>query len=165
MGRSMNEENLDVISLAGEKLLDLAPSIRLIQDDQTQDALLNGNASAAFLYTTQVMQALAGNPSLQVVYPAEGLCFGIMAGFVPRNAPNREAAFQFLNYLLEPEISKACFEWVGCYNTNMDADSIINPSLVVPDFVTSGEIVRSVSEKANDAYNRNWIEFRAACGF
>lgn len=164
MGKSMNEENLDVIARAGEKLLRLAPNIRLIRDDNTQDALLGGEASVAFLYTSQVMQALAENPSLRVVYPEEGLGFGIMAAFVPVNAPNRTAANAFLNYILEPEVSKACFEWIGYYNTTGAADAIVDPALVVPDSVTSGEIIRNVSGEANDAYNRNWTEFRAACG-
>ena len=164
MGKSMNEEDLDVIAEAGEKLLALAPNIRLIQDDNTQDALLNGEASAAFLYTSQVTQVMAENPSLKVVYPEEGLGFGIMAGFVPVNAPNKQAAYEFLNYILEPEVSKACMEYIGYYNTTGAADDIVDPSLVVPSSVTSGEIIQNVSEAANDAYNRNWTAFRDACG-
>ena len=164
MGRSMNEEDLDVIAQAGERLLELAPNIRLIQDDNTQDALLNGEAKAAFLYTSQVTQVMAEDPSLKVVYPEEGLGFGIMAGFVPANAPNRQAANEFLSYLLEPEVSKQCFEYIGYYNTTGAADGIVDPSLVVPNSVSSGEIIRNVSEAANEAYDRNWIAFKAACG-
>ena len=73
MGESMNEEDVDVIKKTGEKLLELAPNVRLIQDDNTQNALLNGEASVAFLYTSQVTAALAENPDLKVVYPEEGL--------------------------------------------------------------------------------------------
>lgn len=69
MGRSMNEEDVDVIRETGEKLLELAPNVRLIQDDNTQNALLNGEASVGFLYTSQVTAALAENPDLTVVYP------------------------------------------------------------------------------------------------
>lgn len=164
MGRSMNEEDLDVIAQAGQRLLELAPNIRLIQDDNTQDSLLNGEAAAAFLYTSQVTQVMAEDPSLKVVYPEEGLGFGIMAAFVPVNAPNKELAYEFLNYILEPEVSKACMEYIGYYNTTGAADDIVDPSLVVPSSVSSGEIIQNVSEVANDAYNRNWTEFRAACG-
>ncbi len=164
MGKSMNEEDLDVIAQAGERLLELAPNIRLIQDDNTQDSLLNGEAAAAFLYTSQVTQVMAENPSLKVVYPEEGLGFGIMAAFVPVNAPNKQAAYEFLNFILEPEISKSCMEYIGYYNTTGAADDIVDPSLVVPSSVSSGEIIQNVSEAANDAYNRNWTEFRAACG-
>ncbi|MBE7004322.1 MAG: spermidine/putrescine ABC transporter substrate-binding protein [Ruminococcaceae bacterium] len=164
MGKSMNEEDLDVIAQAGEKLLALAPNIRLIQDDNTQNALLNGEASAAFLYTSQVTQVMAENPDLKVVYPEEGLGYGIMAAFIPVNAPNAKAANEFLRYLLEPEISKACMEYIGYVNTNGAADSIVDPALVAPDSAGSGEFIMNVSEEANDAYNRNWTAFKAACG-
>ena len=164
MGKTMNEEDPAVIAETGAKLLELAPNVRLIQDDNTQNALLNGEASVAFLYTSQVTAALAENPDLKVVYPEEGLGFGIMAAFVPSKAPNAEAANQFLNYLLEPEIAKQCIEYIGYYNTNKEADAIVAPSLVVPETVTKGEIIQNVSVEANDAYNKNWIEFKAACG-
>ena len=44
-----------------------------IQDTNTQNALLNGEASVGILYTSQVIAALAENPDLKVVYPKEGL--------------------------------------------------------------------------------------------
>ncbi len=164
MGKSMNEEDPAVIEEAGSRLLELAPNVRMIQDDNTQNALLNGEASAAFLYTSQVTAALAENPDLKVVYPEEGVGFGIMAAFVPSAAPNAEAAGEFLNYLLEPEVSKQCIEYIGYYNTNKAADELVDPSLVVPDTVSQGEIIQNVSAEANEAYNKNWIEFKAACG-
>lgn len=164
MGKSMNEEDVSVIEEAGEKLKALAPNVRMIQDDNTQDALLNGEASVAFLYTSQVTQVLSENPDLKVVYPEEGLGFGIMAGFVPSNAPNSDAAHQFLNYILEPETGAKCFDFMGYYSTNQKADEFLeNPDLAVPDTVTEGEIVQNVSEEAEAAYNKNWTEFRAAC--
>lgn len=163
MGKSMNEEDSAVIEEAGGKLLKLAPNVRLIQDDNTQNALLNGEASVGFLYTSQVTLALAENPDLKVVYPEEGLGFGIMAGFVPSDAPNSEAAFEFLNYILEPEVSAQCFDYIGYYCTTKAADEFVDPGLVVPDSVTKGEIIQNVSEEADAAYNRNWTEFKAAC--
>jgi len=163
MGESMNTEDTAVIAKAGEKLLELAPNVRMIQDDNTQNALLNGEAAAAFLYTSQVTQVLAENPDLKVVYPEEGLGFGIMACFVPSQAPNAKAAWEFLNYLLEPEVAAACFNEIGYYCTTKAADDLVNPELVVPDSVTKGEIIQNVSAEADEAYNKNWTEFKAAC--
>lgn len=163
MGKSMNEEDPEVLTEAGEKLLSLAPNVRLIQDDNTQNALLNGEASAAFLYTSQVTAALAENPNLKVVYPEEGLGFGIMAMFVPSQAPNGEAAQKFINYILTPEVAAQCIQYIGYYNTNKAADELVDPSLVVPDSVTSGEIIQNVSQEAEETHSKIWTEFRAAC--
>lgn len=163
LGKSMNDEDVDSIKETGEKLLELAPNIRLIQDDNTQNALLSGEASAAFLYTSQVTAALAENPDLEVVYPEEGLGFGIMGMFIPSDAPNKDAAYQFVDYILKPDVAAQCFDYIGYYCTNQAADDSVNPDLVVPDSVTSGEIVHNVSQEAEEQYSKNWTEFRAAC--
>ncbi len=161
--RSMNDENLDNIQKTGEKLLELAPNVRLIQDDNTQNALLNGEASVGFLYTSQVTQALLENPDLEVVYPEEGLGFGIMGMFIPSEAPDKDAAYQFIDYILRPEVAGECFNAIGYYSTNQAADEFVNENLVVPDSVSKGEIVQNISEEADTAYNQNWTEFKAAC--
>ena len=163
MGKSMNEEDVSVIEEAGQKLLELAPNIRLIQDDNTQNALLNGEASVAFLYTSQVTAALAENPDLKVVYPEEGLGFGVMGMFIPSEAPNADAAYQFVDYILRPEVAAQCFNYIGYYCTNKAADELVDESLVVPDSVTSGESIKNVSQEAEEQYNKNWTEFKAAC--
>ena len=163
MGESMNEDDVDVISRTGEKLQELAPNIRLIQDDNTQNALLNGEASVAFLYTSQVTQALKDNPDLKVVYPEEGLGFGILGTFIPSEAPNAEAANEFINYLLQPEVTAKCINSVGYYNTNKAADDLVDENLVVPDDVTKGESIENVSHEAEQEYNKIWTEFKAAC--
>ena len=163
MGKSMNEEDVDTIKEAGEKLVELAPNIRMIQDDNTQNALLNGEASVALLYTSQVTAALAEDPELKVVYPEEGLGFGVMGMFIPSAAPNAEAAYQFVDYILRPEIAAECFDYIGYYCTNKAADQLVDENLVVPDSVTSGESIKNVNAKAEEQYNKNWTEFKAAC--
>lgn len=167
MGESFNTEDLDVIRAAGDKLYDLAPNIRLISDSNTQDYILSGEVSAAFLYTSQVNTALEANPELSVAYPSEGLGFGMMAGFVPSKAPNAEAAHAFLNYILQPEISAKCFEYIGYYCTNKAAEEYISDdlkaSLVVPDSVTSGESIKNLGQEAEDLHAEIWKEFQSKC--
>lgn len=163
MGKTMNEEDPEVIAATGEKLLELAPNVRLIQNDNTQNALLNGEASVAFLYTSQVTAALAEYPELEVVYPEEGLGFGIMNMFIPSNAPSKDAAYAFVDYILRPEIAAQCFDHIGYYSTNQAADESVNPNLVAPKDVEKGEIVMNVSQEAEEAYGKIWTEFKAAC--
>ena len=54
---------------------------------------------------------------------------------------------------------------VGCgSDTNKAADSLLeNQDLVVPDSVTEGSAVENISAEADEAYNKNWTEFKAAC--
>ena len=167
LGASFNTEDLDLIQKAGDKLLELAPNIRVINDTNTQDYLISGEVAAAFMYTSQVTQALAADPDLKVAYPSEGLGFGIMAGFIPSEAPNPDAASAFLKYILQPEVSAKCFEYIGYYCTNKAAEDYISDdlkaSLVVPDSVTEGEIIQNISQEAEDLHSEIWTNFQNAC--
>ena len=58
LGKSYNTENLDDIRAAGERLLALAPNIRLIRDNKLEDELVSGEIDAAVMYTSQVTAAL-----------------------------------------------------------------------------------------------------------
>lgn len=164
LGQDFNDQDVDDIKKTGEKFLELAPNVRLIQDDNTQNALLNGEASVGFLYTSQVTAALQENPDLKVVYPEEGLGFGVIGMFIPSQAPDNDEAYQFVDYILQPENAAKCFDYIGYYCTNKAADSLLeNQDLVVPDAVTEGFSVENVSAEAEEQYNKNWTEFKAAC--
>lgn len=164
LGQDFNDQDVDDIKKTGDKLLELAPNVRLIQDDNTQNALLNGEASVGFLYTSQVTAALQENPDLKVVYPEEGLGFGVIGMFIPSQAPDNDEAYQFVDYILQPENAAKCFDYIGYYCTNKAADSLLeNQDLVVPDAVTEGFSVENVSAEAEEQYNKNWTEFKAAC--
>ncbi|MBR5519765.1 MAG: spermidine/putrescine ABC transporter substrate-binding protein, partial [Clostridia bacterium] len=122
MGESYNITDVAKIEAAGEKLKALAPNIRLIKDDYIQDDLLSGEIDAAVMYTSQVTMAMMTNPDLKVVFPEEGIGFGIMAMFIPSQAPDSDAAHAFIEYILDPAVSAKCYEWLGYYCTNAAAD-------------------------------------------
>ncbi|MGN0348803.1 MAG: spermidine/putrescine ABC transporter substrate-binding protein [Roseburia sp.] len=167
MGESFNTEDLDVIQAAGDKLLELAPNVRVINDSNTQDYLITGEVGAAFLYSSQVSAALMAREDLAVVYPEEGLGFGIMGGFIPSNAPNAEAAYAFIDYLLDAEVSAKCFEYIGYYCTNKAAEAFISDEMkdliVLPEGAAQGESIQNVSQEAEDLHGEIWNQFKNAC--
>lgn len=167
MGESMNTEDLNTIRAAGDKLLQLAPNIRVINDSNTQDYVVSGEVAAAFLYTSQVSAALNAREDLKVVYPKEGLGFGIMAGFIPSEAPNAEAAYAFIDYINRPENAAKCFEYIGFYCTNKAADALISEEMqkliVLPEGSAEGEIIQNISQEAEDLHAEIWNQFKSAC--
>ena len=168
MGESYNTEDTATIEAAGKKLLELAPNIRLIKNYNVQDDLLSGEVGAAVMYTSQVTLAMLTDPTLKVVYPTEGVGFGIMGTFVPSKAPHPEAAHAFIDYVLRPEVSAQCFEYMGYYCTNQAARDLINaaykPFLLLPDNIGETEMIQPIAAAAEEAHNRVWTEFKTACG-
>lgn len=167
MDESFNTTDLAVIEKAGEKLLKLAPNVRVINDSNTQDFILSGEVAAGFFYSSQVVAAKMANADLKIVYPKEGLGFGIMAAFIPSQAPNAEAAYAFLDYINQPENAAKCYEYVGYYCANKAAEELISEDmrefLVLPADAAAGEIIRNVTTEAEELHSKIWSEFRNAC--
>jgi spermidine/putrescine-binding protein len=169
LGQSYNTNDIAVIRQAGEMLLDLAPNIRLIRDDLLQEELLSGEIAVAVMYTSQATAAKLANPGLEVVFPAEGIGFGIMGSFIPSNAPNADAAYAFLNYILDPERGAACFEYLGYYSTFSASDPSISDEyksfLTLPEgFNVDMEMIQNIGAEAEEEHSRIWTAFRNQAG-
>lgn len=165
MGESFNTEDLDVIRSAGEKLKTLAPNIRLLSQNQTQDFLLSGEVNAAFLFTSQVVLALQGNPDLKVVYPKEGLGFGVDAAFIPANAPNSDHAHAFLNYILEGKVGADISQQTYYLCPNKAAYEFLpeefKKSLVISaEDIPNGEFIQGIGPEATSLHEELWTEFK-----
>ncbi|MDR0642739.1 MAG: spermidine/putrescine ABC transporter substrate-binding protein [Treponema sp.] len=172
MGSGYNETDPAVIDAAGERLLQLVPNVGTMHDMDLDEDILNGNIDVALMYTDQVFKSLIQNPNLKMVYPKEGIGFGIMPAFIPVNAPNPEAAHWFLNAIMEPRRGARCFEYLGYYCTFAASEPYINPAyrpyLLLPTEERNGrvmskfgnyEFMMNLSEDAEAAHSRIWDAF------
>ncbi len=169
LGESYNTNDIATIEEAGDLLVELAPNIRLIKDDNLQGDLLSGEVSVAVMYTSMVTQALMTNPELEVVYPSEGVGFGLMGMFIPSQAPNASAAHQFMDYILRAEVGKPAAEWLGYYSTNIAVDPLFDEAtkrlLTLPEeFQDNTEMIQNVSPEADEAHLKAWTAFKTAAG-
>ena len=168
-GKSYNTENLDDIREAGEQMRALAPNVRVIRDIGLEEELLSGNISVAVMYTDQVTKSKMSNSGLKEVFPREGIGFGIMAAFVPVNAPNADGAHRFLNYILNPGRGAQCFEYLGYYCTFKASERYIRKEW--KDFLVlreshfgNFEMIENLIPEAEEEHSRIWAEFNAAAG-
>ena len=170
MGESYNTNDLDTIRRAGELLQGLAPNIRLIRYAGMDDEVISGEVSAAVMFTANVTRAMMARPELEVVFPREGIGFGIMGAFIPKAAPNPNAAYAFLTYIMDPERGARCFEALGYYSTFSASDPFISPQyrpfLTLPADIDRDnmEMIQNISPEAEDLHNRVYEEFRFAAG-
>jgi spermidine/putrescine-binding protein len=169
LGQSYNTNDLDIIQQAGDMLVDLAPNIRLIKDDNLNEDILSGEVGAIVGYTSQITMAMLENPDLKAVFPEEGIGFGIMAAFIPLNAPNPDAAYAFLDYIMDPQRGASCFEYLGYYSTFSASDPLINDDyksfLTLPEeFSSDMEMIQNISAQANEKHEQVWTAFKNAAG-
>jgi spermidine/putrescine-binding protein len=168
MGKSYNETDTRIIAEAGRLMLELAPNIRLIRDDFLDEDLLSGEVSAAVMYTDQATRAMTTDPGLKMVYPGEGIGYGLMGAFIPVRAPNAEGALAFLNYILDPVRGARCFEHLGYYCTFAASEPLIDPALrpflTLPEGFSEAETIRVISQEAEEEHERIWTAFKQATG-
>lgn len=170
LGYSYNTNNLDELNEAAELLYKLADNIRLIKDDNVQNDLLSGEVGAAVMYTSQVTLAKMTNPEIEVVYPKEGVGFGIMGMFIPSKAPNAENAYKFIDYILDGEVGAKCFEYMGYFCTNTAAQQYIADEykqfLILPENIAGEdmEMIANINAQAAEKQAEIWTEFKTRCG-
>lgn len=118
MGKSMNETDPDVLAQMKEKLMPLYPNIRTFGDMESYSAVTTGEASVGFMFTPFVYMVQLDHPEFKVVYPKEGLGYGIDGLVIPTGAKHVDAAHQFLDYLMRPEVAahNAEVQYYMCVN-------------------------------------------------
>jgi spermidine/putrescine-binding protein len=168
LNKSYNTENVTDINAAGQWLLKLAPNVKVIDDVSLDQELTTGNISAAVVYNYMATNAKTANPKLEVVFPKEGIGFGIMPAFIPVNAPNPNAAYAFLDWILDARRGAQCFEYLGYYCTFKASEQYISADMknfvILPEALNNRnkEMIENLPQEAEDAHVRIWNAFRTA---
>lgn len=165
MGYSMNETDPDILEQAKEELFALKPNVKLLDADTPHQAILSGEASVGYMFASQAAAAVAENPNLKIVYPKEGMGVGIDSLIIPVSAPHKDAAYKFINFLLDGQNSAFISEEIDYQNTNLAAQEFLsdeyfaNPAVNVPsEYLKDAESIMEVGDAAT-IYDRIWTEF------
>jgi putrescine transport system substrate-binding protein len=110
LGKDPNSQSPDDLVLAEATLTKIRPFIRSINSSEYIEALANGDLCIAVGYNGDVMQARdrarEANKGIEIKYnvPKEGsiLWFDMLA--IPKDAPNPESAYAYLNYIMTPQV-------------------------------------------------------------
>ena len=167
MGYSLNEEDPEVIAAAGEKLLALKPNIRALDGDTPHEKLISGECTIGYIFTSQVSAVLAERPDFVVVYPVEGMGFGIDSLCMPVNAPHEDAALAFMNYMCDPEVSARASVFTQYINCNKAATQYLpeeflnNQAVNIPaEILGDIEFMQDISPEATEQMNEIWNTFK-----
>jgi putrescine transport system substrate-binding protein len=110
LGKDPNSQSADDLALAEATLDKIRPFIRNINSSEYIEALANGDLCLAVAYNGDVMQARdrarEANKGIDIKYslPKEGsiLWFDMLA--IPKDAPNQDSAYAFMNYMMSPKV-------------------------------------------------------------
>ncbi|PWC17340.1 spermidine/putrescine ABC transporter substrate-binding protein PotF [Brenneria corticis] len=125
----------DYTGSATELLLKLRPSIRYFHSSQYINDLANGDICVAIGWAGDVMQAAnrakEAKNGVNVHYsiPKEGALAFFDVFAVPADAKNLDAAYEFLNYLLKPDVIANISNHVYYASANKEAVPLVNEEI------------------------------------
>ncbi|GGD63136.1 extracellular solute-binding protein [Lacimicrobium alkaliphilum] len=135
LGLDPNSKDADEIQQAGELLKSIRPHIRYFHSSQYINDLANGDICVAVGWSGDVFQAAdradeADNGvSVGYVIPKEGAAMWFDMLAIPADAKSMDAAYQFVNHLLEPEVIAGVSDYVWYPNANKSATSLVDPEI------------------------------------
>jgi spermidine/putrescine transport system substrate-binding protein len=104
LGYSSSSRKAEEIQAAKKLLIAQFPRVRAYLHDPS-DALVTGDARAALAGSIEVYRMTQRRPEIKFVLPRDGSLLYVEYACVPKNAPNPELAYQFLNHLLNPVVA------------------------------------------------------------
>jgi putrescine transport system substrate-binding protein len=174
LGRSPDALGPDDVEAVSNTLMAIRPYIREFASGGALEALAAGHACVAMDYSGDVDQAgvrakeAGNNVGVTFVAPKEGAEIGFDMLSIPADAPHKEEALAFINFVLRPDIMARITDATRYPNAVPATRVLVRPGLlddpnVFPtDAVTQRYFTIGPSTPAADrARNRLWARFKA----
>ncbi len=169
LGYSMNSTDETELQKAKEELIAQKPLTQAYVVDQVRDKMIGNEAAIGVIYSGEAIYTQMENPDLEYVIPKEGTNVWIDSWCILKNAPNKENAEKFINFLCRPDIALINFEYITYSTPNVEGRALIedeairNSEIAFPDLskYENLETYRYLGEKADRMYNDLWKEVKS----
>ncbi|SMX38625.1 extracellular solute-binding protein [Maliponia aquimaris] len=159
-------EDLEVLRVVRDRLMAAKPKW-LSMDYGTTDKLSSGDYAASVNWNGSTMRARINNPDVVYGYPREGYPLFMDSVALLSDAQNVDEAYQFINFILEPENAAMISAFARYANgvagseEFMPEDMKTAPEIIAPaDLAAAGRFLPTCPQSAVDLYTAIWTELR-----
>lgn len=104
LGYDFNSRDEGELREAQAKLEELIPNVKLFDSDSPKTALIAGDVDLGIVWTGEAFLAKQEIPTIEYVYPSEGTILWQDNWAIPVGASHLDAAYAWMNYLLQGNI-------------------------------------------------------------
>ncbi len=173
LGRDPNSQKPEDLEAAEGTLLKIRPFVRNINSSEYIEALANGDLCVAIGYNGDVLQARDrardANKGIEIKYmvPKEGsiLWFDMLA--IPKDAPDPDSAYAYINYIMTPQVSADISNFKRYATANIPAQALVLPAVLNdPGIYPPPEVREKLAVQLADspeqtrAITRMWQKFK-----
>lgn len=168
-GYSMNTLDPEQLQAATDALIAQKPIVQAYVIDQVRDKMIGGEAAIGVIYSGEAIYTQYENPDLEYVIPTEGTNVWIDSWVILKNAPHKENAEKFIDFMCREDIALKNFEYIT-YSTPNDAaraliedEDIKNSPIAFPDLTQYGNLESYIylGEDGDALYNELWKEVKS----
>jgi putrescine transport system substrate-binding protein len=135
LGRDPNSQKPEDLAAGEAALSKIRPYIRNINSSEYIEALANGDICLAVGYNGDVLQARDrardANKGIEIQYvvPKEGSILWFDMLTVPKDAPDRESAYAFLDYMMTPQVAADVSDFRRYATANAAAERLVQAAV------------------------------------
>ncbi|MEG5039073.1 MULTISPECIES: spermidine/putrescine ABC transporter substrate-binding protein [unclassified Microcoleus] len=164
LGYSLNSTNQEQVKQAYEKLVELKPAIASFTTDAWRPQMLTGDLKVAMCYSSDANEVISDNDKLKYVVPKSGSSLWTDTLVIPKGSPNPEAAYKWINFMLQPDVAASLVERLSFSTPSEDAFSLLPPEVRENDILFPSEDLLKKCEgvapvgKFMEVYDRYWTQ-------
>lgn len=106
LGYSYNSTDPAEIEEAYNKLVELKPNLASFMSFGFEDGLLSGDLAVVMAYSVDALSSIAEDDRLNYIIPVSGSSVWTDTIVIPTTAPNVDAAYEWINFNLDPAIAQ-----------------------------------------------------------
>ncbi len=134
--------------------------------DTAKDVLVSGDAAAGMIYNGFSAKARAEGANVEYAYPKEGYVVWMDNMVLLKDAPNRDNALKFMNFLLQPENAAAVTNYAAYTSGVLGVEPFLDeaikssPETNPPATVAPGSFIQVCDEETQKLYDAIWINLK-----
>ncbi len=162
-GHSLNSTDPQQLAQAKKDAVEAKKHLKAYISAPVKAQLISGDVWISQLWNGDTTQAKAEQPNLGYVIPKEGCTIWGDSMCVPKSAPNKRAAHEWMNYILRPEVGAALSDATGYGTPNAAAQKVMKTPVPYP---TEDELKRLEYQvdlgKDTGTWDQIWTEIKSA---
>lgn len=122
---TVNDVSDDTLGKVEDYLTKLLPNIHAFDGDSPKTLLINGECPIGLIYGAEALLAQQEVPSIECIYPEEGVYMGADNIMITKDGGNKDNAYALMDYILDGEVSAQISEIFPYINPNKAAVEIL----------------------------------------
>jgi spermidine/putrescine transport system substrate-binding protein len=166
MGIPQCTSDRDQLRALNDMLLEAKAHWASFGSDTAKDVLVSGDAAAGMIYNGFSAKAREEGANVEYAYPRQGYIAWMDNVVLLRDAPNRDAALKFMNFLLEPENAAAVTNYAQ-YTAGVEGvEPFLDPALLSspeqnpPEGAPAGTFIEVCDEETQRLYDAIWTNLK-----